>query len=119
MAGGASGTTSAPSETGSRTTTPQAPSQSPGSGDGPGSESTPVPAGAGVAAVAGTVVVRPGDSLWSIAAAHLPPGARNLQIAAAWPHWYAANAALIGNDPDLVLPGWQLTIPTEFGAPQS
>jgi nucleoid-associated protein YgaU len=58
-----------------------------------------------------TVVVRPGDCLWSIAAAHLPAGAADAEIARAWPAWYAANAATIGTDPDLLLPGQRLVVP--------
>lgn len=67
--------------------------------------------------VAGPVVVEAGDSLWSIAARHLPPGATDAQIAAAWPHWYQANSAVIGADPDLVRPGQVLTAPATAGEP--
>jgi hypothetical protein len=59
---------------------------------------------------AGKVEVRPGDSLWTIVARHLGPGATDLDIAAAWPSWYEANAGTIGADPDLVRPG-QLLVP--------
>lgn len=58
-----------------------------------------------------TVRVRRGDSLWGIAAAHLPPSATDRAIAAAWPRWYAANRAVIGSDPDLILPGQMLVPP--------
>jgi len=58
-----------------------------------------------------TVVVRPGDCLWSIAAEHLPDGADDADIAQAWPAWYAANADTIGADPDLLLPGQRLVVP--------
>lgn len=58
-----------------------------------------------------TVTVRPGDSLWSIAARHLGPGAGNAQVDAAWRAWYAANRAVIGADPDLILPGQVLQFP--------
>lgn len=63
------------------------------------------------AATAATVTVAPGDTLWAIAARHLPAGADDAQIAAAWPAWYAANAAAIGSDPDMVHPGQLLTVP--------
>jgi len=63
-----------------------------------------------VAAVDG-VVVAAGDSLWSIAARHLPPGATDAQVAAAWPRWYEVNAAVIGADPDLIRPGQVLAEP--------
>lgn len=64
-------------------------------------------------AVADLVVVRKGDSLWSIAAAQLGPDATDAQIARAWPRWYAANREAIGADPDLILPGMQLRAPEE------
>jgi hypothetical protein len=57
------------------------------------------------------VVVHRGDSLWSIAARRLGPGASDAEVAAAWPRWYAANRAVIGPDPDLVLPGQRLRVP--------
>jgi hypothetical protein len=57
------------------------------------------------------VVVRPGDTLWSIAAARLPADASNADVAAAWPRWYAANRAEIGPDPNLLLPGERLRPP--------
>ena len=58
-----------------------------------------------------TVVVVRGDTLWGIAARHLPPDAGPAQVAAAWPDWYAANAATIGPDPGLILPGQVLVVP--------
>lgn len=64
-----------------------------------------------------TVVVAPGDSLWSIAAAHLAPGAGDGEIAAAWPRWYATNEALVGEDPGLILPGQVLLVPAATAAP--
>ncbi|WP_294565719.1 LysM peptidoglycan-binding domain-containing protein [uncultured Arthrobacter sp.] len=57
------------------------------------------------------VVVRRGDSLWSIAAARLGPLASDADIAASWPRWYARNASLIGPDPDLLTPGQTLAAP--------
>ncbi len=57
------------------------------------------------------VVVRKGDSLWSIAARELGPRATADAIAARWPDWYATNRHVIGNDPDLILPGQVLRIP--------
>ena len=59
----------------------------------------------------GPVLVRPGDTLWAIAAAHLPAGADAAQIDHAWRAWYAANAGVIGPDPDLILPGQHLLPP--------
>jgi nucleoid-associated protein YgaU len=58
-----------------------------------------------------SVVVRRGDSLWSIAAAQLPPEAPAASVAAAWPRLYAANRARIGDDPHLIRPGTRLRIP--------
>lgn len=58
------------------------------------------------------VTVRRGDSLWSLAARHLGPGATDRDIARAWPEWYRLNADVIGSDPDLIQPGQQLRIPT-------
>lgn len=58
-----------------------------------------------------TVVVRRGDSLWSVAAAHLGPAATDVEIAREWPRWHEANHALIGDDPHVLLPGTQLTPP--------
>jgi resuscitation-promoting factor RpfA len=58
-----------------------------------------------------TVVVHRGDTLWSIAAEHLGPQATLQDVADAWPRWYAANRTVIGPDPDLLLPGQQLSAP--------
>lgn len=63
--------------------------------------------------VAPRVVVGQGDSLWSIAAAHLPAGASDAAIAAAWPRWYEANRTVIGADPDVLLVGQSLEVPME------
>ena len=58
-----------------------------------------------------TVVVRPGDSLWSIAARDLGPGAGDAEITEHWHALYGANRARIGPDPDLVEPGLRLLLP--------
>lgn len=58
------------------------------------------------------VTVRQGDSLWSLAARQLGHGASDADIARAWPEWYALNADVIGDDPDVIHPGQQLRIPT-------
>ena len=73
--------------------------------------SGPAP-GTAPAARVDTVVVEPGDTLWHIAQRALPIDAGAADIAAAWPEWYAANTALIGDDPDLLQPGQVLTAPT-------
>ena len=59
----------------------------------------------------GRLVVRAGDTLWGIAARHLPAGASNARIATEWPRWYRANADVVGADPDLIRPGQQLRSP--------
>jgi len=58
------------------------------------------------------LTVRPGDTLWAIAAAHLPAGADDAEIDRGWRAWYVANATVIGPDPDLILPGQHLLPPT-------
>lgn len=57
------------------------------------------------------VVVRRGDTLWDIAARHLGPSATDAEIAHAWPHWFTANRAVIGPDPDRLVPGQLLHPP--------
>jgi len=78
---------------------------------------TAPPAGASVPAT--DVVVARGDSLWAIAARHLPPGASDAEIAAAWPRWYHANAATIGADPDVIRPGQVLVVPATVSGASS
>jgi nucleoid-associated protein YgaU len=62
-------------------------------------------------AVVDEVVVRRGDTLWDIAARHLGPNASAAEVAGEWPRWHQANAAVIGPDPDLLLPGQRLLPP--------
>ncbi|MBT2522719.1 LysM peptidoglycan-binding domain-containing protein [Arthrobacter sp. ISL-28] len=57
------------------------------------------------------VVVRSGDSLWTIAAEALGPGASDVEIALEWPRWFEANRAAIGANPDVLLPGQILRSP--------
>ena len=57
------------------------------------------------------VVVLRGDSLWSIVARHLGPDATDAEVAAEWPRWHAANRSVIGEDPDVLLPGQVLHAP--------
>jgi nucleoid-associated protein YgaU len=57
------------------------------------------------------VRVRPGDSLWAVAARHLGPGATPAAVADEWPRWYAANRDQIGPDPHLIRPGTRLRVP--------
>lgn len=58
-----------------------------------------------------TVVVRRGDTLWSIASAHLGSGAGDVEIAREWPRWHEVNRGAIGTDPHTLLPGTVLTPP--------
>ena len=67
----------------------------------------------GAVAADGAVVVHRGDSLWSIAARHLPADPPAADIARSWHRWYAANATVIGHDPNLILPGQILLPPTQ------
>jgi hypothetical protein len=58
------------------------------------------------------VTVRAGDSLWLIAGRCLGADGTPAEIAGAWPRWYAANRAVIGDDPALIVPGQVLSAPT-------
>lgn len=82
----------------------------------PSAASTPPSAARSAPAPSGertAVTVRPGDTLWDIAAAHLGPHATDAEIARAWPRWYDANRAAVGSDPDLLLPGTVLVAPED------
>jgi hypothetical protein len=57
------------------------------------------------------IVVHRGDTLWSIAARHLDPMATAAVIDAECHRWFAANRDVIGQDPDLILPGQLLSPP--------
>lgn len=58
-----------------------------------------------------TVLVRPGDSLWSLAARDLPATSPAALVTARWHAIYAANHSLIGPDPDVIVPGQRLRLP--------
>ena len=58
-----------------------------------------------------TYTVVADDSLWTIAARHLPPDSTDAEVAASWPDWYAQNRDVIGDDPGLIHPGQVLTAP--------
>lgn len=90
-------------DTGPSTSAPPTGSES---SDGPGD---PVPA----APVPRTVTVQRGDSLWSITDDLLGPTPDSISgIAASWPRLHEANRDVIGPDPDRLLPGQELTVPT-------
>ena len=57
--------------------------------------------------------VRPGDSLWSIAANSLEPGASATDIASASEQWFRENRETIA-DPDLIFPVQTLHSPQEL-----
>jgi len=67
------------------------------------------------AAVEQTVVVEPGDTLWQIAQEHLGDGDRYPDIAAASTGLQDDGARLV--DPNLIRPGWELTMPSSTAAP--
>ena len=89
----------------------------------PGAAAAPVPGTDAVPALpdwpappaAGDHVVVRGDCLWDIAAAHLSDQlgrtASAAETARATSAWWAANAAVIGPDPDVLLPGQVLRPP--------
>jgi nucleoid-associated protein YgaU len=56
-------------------------------------------------------VVRPGDTLWGIAAAHLPGTPTATEIGKAWPAWWTTNRQVVGDNPDLIHPGQRLAAP--------
>jgi nucleoid-associated protein YgaU len=58
----------------------------------------------------GAVVVEPGDTLWEIAQDQLGDGSRYPEIAAASAHLVQHDGARL-TDPDLIRPGWTLTVP--------
>jgi resuscitation-promoting factor RpfA len=58
-------------------------------------------------------VVRPGDTLWDIAARHLGGRPTAADVARAWPAWWAVNREVVGGDPDLIHPGQRLTAPED------
>lgn len=72
-------------------------------------------------APAESVLVRPGDSLWRLAARQLQaagtPTPSRAQVAQAWPSWWSANRGLVGDDPDLIQPGMRLSPPATPDSP--
>ncbi len=87
------------------------PAGPPAAGAGPAADAGLTPEPVREADPGDQVVVQRGDTLWAIAERHLGPGATAGEIAAEWPRWYAANRSVIGDDPDLILPGTILRQP--------
>jgi nucleoid-associated protein YgaU len=73
----------------------------------------PVPAPTGRPQPAGEVVVAPGDSFWSLAEAHVAPGARPSALTAYWRRFVEANRSRLVDpaNPDLLYAGQVLTLP--------
>lgn len=67
---------------------------------------------------AAVVQVRPGDSLWSLAAEALGPEATDAEIGVAWRSIHLANVGRIGTDPDLIFPGTVLQLPASVTSEQ-
>lgn len=61
------------------------------------------------------VLVRPGDSLWSLTAALLGPDADDAAVAEAWPRLHRANLRALP-DPDLLRVGQHLRVPHDLAA---
>ncbi|MET3903763.1 hypothetical protein [Paenarthrobacter sp. 4246] len=83
---------------------PQAPAPAPGLLSRPSSRQENAQDSTGV-------VVKAGDSLWSLAASRLGPFATDVEVALMWPKWYAANLTVIGGDPSVLTPGQVLRPP--------
>jgi hypothetical protein len=95
-------------------TRPPPPAEPPRARPAPVTAPPPVVRHSPVAPAAGAVVVRPGDTLWSLAEASLRGAGTaptDRQVAQAWPRWWAANREAVGGDPDLLLPGTVLRPP--------
>lgn len=60
----------------------------------------------------GTVAVLAGDTLWDIVRSQLGSNASDIDVALEWPRWYEANKAVIGQNPDVLLPGQVLQPPS-------
>lgn len=92
-----------------RPTTRQAPLPPSIGSNEPGSETPPAPGHE--TSNSSDVVVKSGDSLWSIVAKALGPYSNDVDVALAWPAWYRANEATIGPNPNIIHPGQILHAP--------
>ena len=67
--------------------------------------------GGGPSKAASGYTVVAGDTLWDIAAAHLPPAERSVgRVHHYWQQVYRANRRVVGADPDLIHPGTRLDV---------
>jgi LysM repeat protein len=62
------------------------------------------------------VVVKPGDTLWSISEERLGPQATSQQIASEVERIYALNRERIGPNPNLIVSGQKFSLPTAAGS---
>ena len=76
-----------------------------GTHEDPTSNSLPAPD-----APTNQVVIAPGDSLWTIAQGHLGPDATPQQVANEVERIFELNRARIGDNPDLILAGQELSL---------
>ena len=56
-------------------------------------------------------VVQPGDTLWDLAEGEIGEDATARAVSAYWQRIHRRNRAVVGTDPDLILPGQQLRVP--------
>jgi nucleoid-associated protein YgaU len=92
------------------TAVPMPPQPAPATAAPPAAPPAPAPADPAPAAPT-TVTVAVNDSLWKIAKARLGAGASDVEIDAYSRRLYEANRALIGDDPDIIMPGVVLQLP--------
>lgn len=72
---------------------------------------------AGPSQAPSTLVVSPGDTLWSITDDLLGPAPDDpSEIASAWPRLHEANRDVIGTDPDHLEPGQVLSVPASLSS---
>ena len=57
-------------------------------------------------------VVEQGDTLWALAADTLPASATTADIDRRWRQIHRSNHDVVGEDPDLIVPGQSLRLPT-------
>lgn len=103
---------STPSTTATPSLTPPPPPEASEGGEAPAADSPSLPPQPALAPDA-RHLVRPGESLWTIAASLLPAGTPPARIDATWRAIYALNSTTLGPDPSLIHPGDVLVLPQE------